>query len=182
MIDMLDMPPSYAPVVIAQASQAKPRNASTARTIGVCHLIENPPNPPGSAVNTMDPTLSAWTYLKRRERPTPNWLTVDEYKAARVSVLQDPAHGLVKDEGDGGYRYAPTPGYYGQDRATLLVEIGGLKIKLMYFFKVMQGVPGGTEGNDPYNDKKLCPNGMYWKISLNPDDPSNGMISFQRLK
>ncbi len=84
-----------------------------------CHLIQNPPNPPGSAANTMDPTLSAWTYLKRHERPTPNWLTVDEYKAAKVSVLRGPAHWSVKDEGDGGYRYAPTPGYYGQDRATL---------------------------------------------------------------
>ncbi len=63
-MDMPNMLAQHPPVVIAQASQAKPGNASTARTIGVCHLIQNPPNPPGSAANTMDPTLSAWTYLR----------------------------------------------------------------------------------------------------------------------
>jgi len=46
---------------------------------------------------------------------------------------------------------------------------------------VMQRV-SGNEGFDPYEDKKLCPNGMFWKISLNPRDPNGGLISFQHLK
>ena|SRR6266568_8178349 len=165
MIDMPDVPPQHAPVVIAQAPQTKQTNATTDRTIGVCQLIENPPNPPGSAVNTLDPTLSAWTYFNRQERPTPGWLTTDAYNAAKVSILRGPAHGAVKDEGSGGYRYAPTSDYYGQDSAALLVEIGDIKVKLIYFFKVLHGVGGGDQ--DPYKDKGNCPKGEMWKISLN---------------
>ncbi len=181
MIDMPEMPPQYVPVVIAQASQAKKASTTADRTIGVCHLIENPPVPPGSAVNSMSPTLLVWGYLKKQERPTPAWLTTDVYNAAKVSILQGPGHGALEDKGGGTYLYAPTPDYYGQDRATLLVEIGELKVKSIYFFSVLKRVLGGTEGYDPHRDKKLCPNGMVWKISLNPGDPNGSLISFQDL-
>lgn len=181
MVDMPDVSPQYASVVvIAQASQAQKGDAKTDRTIGVCQLIENPPIPPETAVNTLDPTLSAWTYLKRQERPTPGWPTTDAYNAARVSIVRGPAHGAVKDEGSGGYRYAPTSNYYGQDSATLLVEIGELKVKLIYFFKVLHGVGGGDQ--DPYKDKENCPKGEMWRISLNPEDSIGGLISLQHLK
>jgi hypothetical protein len=71
----------------------------------------------------------------------------------------------LKNEGSGEYRYHPTPDYYGQDRATMFVEIGSRKVKVIYFFNVMQRVVSGNEGYDPYEDKKLCPNGIFWKIS-----------------
>jgi hypothetical protein len=171
-MDVPDMPPQYTPVVIAQASQATEANATTGRTIGVCHLIENPPIPPETAVNSMSPALSVWGYLKKQERPTPGWLTTDVYRAAKVSILQGPSHGELKNEEKRDYRYVPTLNYYGQDRATLLVEMGDLKVKVMYFFNVMQSVPGGTEGYDSRQDKKNCPKGRMWKISLSTDgDP-----------
>lgn len=40
-MDMPDVPPQYAPVLIAQASQPQRGSAVFDRTISVCHLIEN---------------------------------------------------------------------------------------------------------------------------------------------
>ncbi len=183
MIDMPDVSPQYAPVVvIAQASQAQKGDAKTDRTIGVCHLIENPPVPPESAVNFISPVQSVWGYLEKQERPTPGWLTADVYNAAKATIQAGPGHGKLKDEGSGDYHYHPTADYYGQDRATVLVEVGGLKVKVTYFFKVMRIVSDATDSYDPYRDKKLCPNGMVWKISLNLGDPDGGLISYQHLK
>jgi len=48
-----------------------------------------------------------------------------------------------------------------------------------YFIKVMLGVGGGTEAGDAYDDKKNCPNGRVWKISLNPDDPNAPIYTFE---
>jgi hypothetical protein len=49
----------------------------------------------------------------------------------------------------------------------------------MYFFKLMKSVAPGSEEYDPYKDKKNCPQGYIWKISLNPDDPSTGEFTYQ---
>ena len=92
-------------------------------------------------------------------------MTADIYNAAKISISQGPSHGKLEDERGGDYRYVPTPDYYGQDRATLLVEIGGRKVKVVYFFNVLPGVPGGTDEGAPQEDKKYCPKGEIWKIS-----------------
>src|SRR5258708_761129 len=138
MVDMPDVSSQYAPVMIAQASRATQDKSTTDRTIGICHLIENPPVPPETAVNGLRP--------------------------------------LGPLSGDS--LYVPTPDYHGPDRATLLVEIGGRIVRAIYFFNVMQSVPGGTEGYDPYDDKKYCPKGAMWKISLNPSGQNGRLISF----
>ena len=65
------------------------------------------------------------------------------------------------------------------DRATVLVEIGGYKVKVLYFFKVMQSVAPGSQEYDPYQDKKNCPQGEKWRMSLNPDDLNADLITFQ---
>ncbi len=172
MIDMLDMPPPYAPVVIAQASPSQLGNTTTDRTIGVCHLAQNTQR--DTAVNVISPLVSASLYLQERERKTLDW------KFWKVSVLQGPEHGVLEMGARGGY-YRATGNYIGSDHATLLVEIGDLKVNVIYFFKVSKGGIGGTEGYDPYEDKKNCPKGKTWKVSLNPNDPNGGLISFQHL-
>ena len=181
-MDMPDVPPQYAPVVIAQAPQAQPPalqgSAKVDRTIGVCHLIQNPPIPPLTAVNAMSPVTAVWGYLQTQEQFTSKQLTPGMFNTAKASVLQGPEHGTLKGEWGQNYRYHPTPDYSGQDRATLLVEMGGLKVKVMYFFKVGRSAWGGTEGYDPYQDKKLCPKGPMWKISLNPADPNDQLLTF----
>ncbi|HYS56876.1 MAG TPA: hypothetical protein VEM34_01925 [Burkholderiales bacterium] len=174
MIDMPDVSPQYAPVVIAQASQTKKGESNAGRTIGICHLIENPPMPPETAVNAMSPVRAVSIYFSRVEHEQVG-LT------GEVSVLEGPKRGELEAERGGNYRYRPTRDYYGQDRATLLVEIAGRTVQVIYFFNVLQRV-GGTDGYDPYDDKKYCPKGKRWKISLNPDEPKSGLISFQHLK
>ncbi len=167
MIDMPDAPPQYAPIVlIAQASQAQNGDAKTDRTIGVCHLIENPPIPPGSAVNAISPVTTVWGYLEKQERLTPEQLRAEMFKTAKTSVLHGSGHGELRGTPSGNYRYFPASNYFGPDRATLLVEIGGRKVKVIYFFHVLHGVGGGDQ--DPYMDRKNCPQGELWKISLNP--------------
>jgi len=162
-----------APMIVAQASQAQISNAETERIIGVCQLIQNPPIPPLTAVNAMSPVRSVSIYYRRFEHRE---LGLD----GKVGVLKGPEHGELKEEWGGNYRYNPAPSYYGPDGATLLVEIGGRKVKVVYFFKVQPGPPGGTEGYDPYRDKQNCPNGEMWKISLSPDDPNAGLFTFER--
>jgi len=179
-MDLPDVPPQYAPVVIAEAKQAQKGIANTERTIGVCHLIDAQPESRLSAYNSMSPVLGVWDYLKKQERLTPEQLTVEMFNAAKVSVLQAPAHGELKDVGYQSFSYyLATPNYRGPDHATLLVEIGAYKVNVLYFFNVLGGVPGGTDNYDPYEDKKLCPNGAVWKISLNPDDPNAPIYTFQ---
>src|SRR6266702_3128030 len=174
MVDMPDLPPHYAQVMVVQADAPKQGAAKTDHTIGVCHLIQNPPTPPDTAVNVISPLVSASLYLQERERKTLDW------KFWKVSVLQGPEHGVLEMGARGGY-YRATGNYIGSDHATLLVEIGDLKVNVIYFFKVSKGGIGGTEGYDPYEDKKNCPKGKTWKVSLNPNDPNGGLISFQHL-
>jgi len=177
-----DVPAIYAPVVIAQAAQPQTQTPQLIpvgctkidRTIGICQLINNPPNPPLSAVNATSPRTAVWGYLQMIEKLTPAQLPDEMFSTAKTTLLQGAAHGTVVDEGGGYYRYDPTPGYFGTDRATTLVEMGGRKFKVVYHFKVMDGgAGGGTDGYDPYMQKKNCPKGIHWKISLNPDDPNS---------
>jgi hypothetical protein len=126
----------------------------------------------------MAPALAVRTYLKWQEGVTEDHLGVDAYNAAKVTVLQGPKHGELKAEGGEYYRYEPSSDYRGSDFATVLVEMGAYKVKVQYFFNVLGAVPGGTEGYDPHEDKKYCPQGeRVWKISLNPDDPNRATNS-----
>jgi hypothetical protein len=68
-MDMIDVPPQYAPVIIAQAPQAQQGDAKTDRTVGTCRVIGNPANPsiPGattSAYNSMSPVLATKNYFR----------------------------------------------------------------------------------------------------------------------
>lgn len=141
--------------MVADASTAQNTATQYDRVIGVCHLSENPFDPT-SAVNSMSPPLDTKNYFRVQEH----------YKIEgqpSVSVLQVPAHGTLVDDGGGDYVYYPEKGYLGNDRASLLVDMGGKKIRMEYFFRVMQQVPD-QDGVDPYADN--CPNKVrVWKIS-----------------
>ena len=170
MVDMPDVPPQYAQVMIVQASQAQRSSGQTDRTIGVCSLVENPMR--NSAINGVGPIGAAQLYFQNVERR-------EVLAAGVVTVLTNPQHGTLEQRTDapGGYLYLPKSGYFGPDRAAFLVEMGDKKIRMEYFFKVLEGV-----ADTAYEDKRYCPNGDEWKISLNPDDSNGGLISFQHLK
>ena len=165
-IDMPDVPPQYWPVVVVQASQVPDGDAKTARTIGVCHLIDSSPDAVTSAVNVFDPLGSVEYYLKQVEHRN---VGIE----GKVTLLQGPKHGTL-DMGATSGGYVPNPGYLGRDSASFLVEIGGYKVKVVYSFKILDYVPQGSEGYDPYEDKKYCPKGEHWKISFNLTDPDSG--------
>jgi hypothetical protein len=178
-----DVPPQYAPVVIAQVVQSQKDTANADRTIGVCQLIDNPPNAPRepwTAGNGLDPLRAVRNYFRIIENQR-----VD-LRGARLSVLENPKHGTLQEtisatiEASGyegkGYFYIPEAGYLGKDRVTFLVELAdGRKVKAVHYLKVMIGVV-----EEDIEDKGHCPNGNYWKISFNDSDPNSPVYTFQR--
>lgn len=131
------------------------------RVIGVCHLSANPFDPT-SAVNVLTPQMAIKNYYRIEE----HYMIEGQ---ASISVLSTPTHGVLEGPVNGAYVYYPEKGYLGNDRATLLVEVGGKKIRMEYFFRVMTTVFEG-EGSDPYADN--CPEKVdVWKISTIIDIP-----------
>lgn len=181
-MDMPTTPPQYTPVVVAQAMQPAAQDA--ARTIGVCHPIENKPESKLSAVNGFSPVLSAIAYLEEFEHQVINkradFLSI--FKAAKMTLLQAPKHGeLGLDEQNQVGRYFSSDySYEGLDSATVLVEVGGYKVKVIYRFVLMKNVPGSSDQGTATDDKKTCPNGYRWKISTTPD--ANGNITISSVK
>jgi hypothetical protein len=168
-MDMPDLPPQYAQVMLVQASQSQP--AKYDRTIGICQAIENPPHPDypqGSAVNSMQPVGELRQYFRKQEKQKLEG-------PSTVNVLEMPKHGELKDQGtfvithgakvdtgERGYSYLPSPGYLGDDRAVLQVEIAGMKIKVVYSFHVVESM--GNDANEIF-----CGPSRYKRLSV----PSN---------
>jgi hypothetical protein len=175
----------YPSVVIAQAPKTQPQTSPAAagratveRTIGVCQLIENPPIPALTAANVAAPAMAAWSYLTGVEKFK---LSEDMSETAKTTLLDGAKHGELKVTPSGNYRYHPTTGYYGTDRATVLVEMGNYKVKVVIHIKVMQPGIGGTEGYDPYMQKENCPKGPQWKISqIAADFGADDLLAWQR--
>lgn len=151
------------------------------RTIGVCQLIQGADKPP-SAFNAMSPTTAAWIYLRRVENLA-KVVTEETFVNAKTTLLKGATHGALKyigtEQGEAYYRYYPDSGYAGADQATFLVEMGNYKVTLIYHFKV-GGEFGATDGYNSYDDKKNCPNGMYWKISATQDANSNLAVNWKK--
>jgi hypothetical protein len=165
--DMPDIPPQNAPVMIAQANQAQLATNNIDRTVGVCHIVPNGPyHDRDSAENLIEPAVAAFEYFRLYEHRTVSF-------QAKVTILQNPKHGILKDVGEGVYSYQPNFGYLGKDQATVSVEIGGFKVKVAYFFQAIDGV---AIGNTTYKD--LCgKKGYRWKISTTLDANGNSTLT-----
>ena len=153
-LDTPNAPPQHTAVLLVQTSQAQQVAATNDRTIGVCQLIGNP-DPEETAVNVLSPIDAVQGYFYSLEHRRLE-------SAAQVTILKNPLHGTLVDEGDGAYRYRPTAGYLGNDNATLLVEMGGYKVKVIVVFHVLEG-PLLGDTSDLYNE--LCPK-LVRRISL----------------
>jgi len=182
--DVPDVPPQNVPVLIAQANQAQPSNVRAEHIVGVCQVI---PNGAVLATPTTEfgllPIFEAKEYLNSYEHRT-----VTELGA--ITILQQPKHGILRllteaDRGtffdrsagpvnptDPGHLYLPKKGYFGKDSATVLVDFGGLKVKVVYFF---QTVDRGTVPEGLTED--LCKKGPLWKISSALDANVNSPIT-----
>jgi hypothetical protein len=179
--DVPDAPPQNVPVLIAQANQGQ-RGDSTTRTLGVCRVV---PNGPQLVTPTMEyvllPQFDAQDYLDLYEHRTVTGTPT-------VTILQQPQHGNMRliTEADGnafasgrfdptnpGYVYLPEKGYLGRDSATVLAEIGGIKVKVVYFF---QTTDGGTVP-ESLADRLCGKKGSTWKISANLDHAGVSLIT-----
>ena len=165
-----DVPVQYAPVIVAQASQSQDP-AKIDRTIGVCHLVNSlgvaGRDVPLSPVYVISPAETVSDYINIFEK---RYVGLE----GNITLLQGAEHGELKKEDGKYYRYTPVANYIGSDHATFLIEIGGLKVKAVYYFKVIDGgAIGATEGQD----KKNCPKGMFWKISTPSDANGNLIVS-----
>ena len=139
--DMPNVPPQDVPVMIAQANQAQASDTTTVRTLGVCFPA---PNNNYSAANSIDPIIEAGLYLQQYENRKFDPSNI----SGTVTILQQPTHGILRlvtqadvgtiliDNGEHidpafpNYFYLPEQGYLGKDSATLLVDIGGIKVNI----------------------------------------------------
>ena len=171
-MDMPEVPPQYTPVIVAQASPAQQQG--TERTIGVCHPIENKKESRLSAVNSTSPLAAAYTYLTDVEHRK---IEDAAYFAAKMTLLQAPMHGKLLLDNDSGAYFSADHSYEGPDSATVLVEVGGYQVKVIYHFVLMSDVPGSNEAGDATDNKTICPNGYIWKISSTLDADGNSTVT-----
>lgn len=138
------------------------------RTLGVCHPA---PNEFYSLENSIGPKGDAAFYLRSYEQKK-----VTNTFPGTITILQQPKHGILRllteadrgtffdsaagpvDPTDPGYLYLPENGYLGKDKAVFLVEIGGVKVQIVYFFQAISAPVGDVE--------VVCgKKGYRWKIS-----------------
>lgn len=168
-IDMPSIPPQEQTIVMVQADSAQQQIVSKERTLGVCHPVPN----------SIPPEGARGEYVVNLIQSAKSYFTLYEHQKVagetNVTVVKGPAHGslqLITEanvatfmsgrfvDGNRSYAYFPNPGYVGNDRATFLVDIGGQKVKLVYFFQSVDH-PLGDTGFD-----ELCAKtGIKWKIS-----------------
>jgi hypothetical protein len=175
--DMPNVPPQVAPVMIAQVHQAQGGNLEKIRTLGVCQPV---PNELYSLENDIDPIRSAEIYFQLYEKQ-------EIQGGGTITILQQPHHGNLRlvTEADGdtfgtgrfdssnpGYIYLPEKGYVGKDKAIVLVEIGAVKVKVVYFLHAIEGGLGNY-GGELYCGKT----GPFWKISSTLDANGNSTIT-----
>ena len=171
-MDMPDVPPQYTPIIVAQATQVQQQGVE--RTIGICHPIENRLESKLSAVNSVSPVGAAYSYLKNIEH---RQIDNAAYLAAKMTLLQAPTHGELLLDNDSGSYFSSDYTYTGPDQATVLVEIGDYKVKVIYHFVLMQNVPGSNDEGTATDNKNICPNGYMWKITTTNDASGNLIVS-----
>jgi hypothetical protein len=162
-LDVPNLPQQYAPVMVAQTHQVKNKAVAPMRTMGICQPVSNYPGAEISGSNVLDSVAAAVNYFWRFEKRNMKEGEAD----AKVTFVQLPKHGKLVDEGNGAYTYRPESGYFGKDSATSVVEIGGYRVKLVYFLQAVNSVASGNRAEELFCGAK----GYQWKISTNPDTP-----------
>jgi hypothetical protein len=146
---------------VAQAIMSAPQKVSY-RTIGICHLAENP-SEPGNATNMLSPVTEVEIYFHNHHWELP--------EAVTAKVVRPPAHGtLTPDYPDSPnvLVYHPHPGYLGKDRVTVIASIGEKPLRIEYFVNVMTVVQADDQEPGVY-ERGDCPvNARVWDIKTVP--------------
>ncbi|RUL68507.1 Ig-like domain-containing protein [Dyella choica] len=144
-------------VIVAQASQVN-HGARREHILGICQAIpsfqKTPPtiNEQGEYVLSF-PAAGSDYFQMYENKVLPDTGT--------ATVQSQPKHGILEDDGGGNYTYLPNPGYLGEDGATFLVDLNSQKVKVIYFFHVIEG--HADMNSDRF--QSLCKDGGMWQIS-----------------
>lgn len=137
--------------------------------IGYCHPVANGNFDPKGADSTLTPNVQAKEFLNYQKHHAIDGTT-------NTSILSMPKHGALYKvtEADKGryyseeaslppsisyYIYIPEAGYVGKDNATVLVDFGSVRVKMVYFFNVT-----GNSGFSDCDWPRLCEK-TQWEIS-----------------
>lgn len=148
-MDTPDLPQQSPQVMLVQAAQTQQTKAQYDRIVGVCDTAEAG----GGGVSPVSALQNYFSIIEKKVITGPS----------TVTVLVMPKHGELDDRGtmvnsggklvDSGvrhYSYYPQQGYFGEDRVIFMVEMGGMKVKLVYSLHV-------TEISDDETDSIYCP-------------------------
>jgi hypothetical protein len=156
-MDMPDVPPQFAPIVVAQTTQAQQSMIKVDRTLGVCQVVQNPAHThiPGEDFNAQNST-APFGVVK-------NYIYDFEERIVeadgKMTILQNPKNGILRGyPAERNYLYIPNQGFVGKDSATILVEMDGRKFKLIYDIHVLETPVTYLD------EEELCPQ-LTWKIS-----------------
>lgn len=161
---MPNIPPQMPQIVIAQATPHPSSPGGFPRIIGTCDVVENPATEaPGgaiseesvSATNAVGALAAIHYYFVYKHQDV-------DLTDAKVSMLKGPKHGKIETFGHPGAEgfYIADKGYYGPDRVTFRVTIGGKDIRVVNFLHVVRFATDQAESS-------LCPNDTSgaWKIA-----------------
>lgn len=162
-------------VIVAFAGNTSSR--TSIHTIGECQLVDNGPtvgsNGETSFNSAVTYTLQAATsYLQKFGHH--NDITLEDLSTAKVSVIQNPSHGIIvidKDDPSGTtLLYQPNLGYFGDDFAVTMAKLMGTEVKVFHFFHVLNGPTVNLY------DSECGKRGGEWKISSSPSTPPSSGI------
>jgi predicted chitinase len=157
--DMYAAPPQSPTIVmVAQTNQAQDNTKAAGRAIGVCELVENDETMNVASISAIS---SAELYIQEYEHLGD--FTEEDVNSEKATILQLPKHGTLGKDTEptlnGMYIYTPNKGYVGKDFAVVLVEIKGIKIKVFYYFHVLDHETTGLW------NLECGKKGGQWKIS-----------------
>ncbi len=165
-MDMSDVP-SQQLVQVAEVRVSQSKQEKLFGTVGVCVPVPNADHQGREGtMHSLHPQEGAGSIFKLKMPPAidPVDLSAD-IEAASVKLLKLPEHGVLEIEGGWNFKYKPNQGFFGNDKITFLVDIGGhSKIKAVYFIKVVN-----EENNDNVKKfeeryRKYC-SPDFWLIS-----------------
>jgi hypothetical protein len=181
-VDMLIMDiPDASPLQMIHVAEARMNQTNQNNlfgTVGICWFVPNAndsgdytasgylvPYPPSEY---LVPQM-ADVIFKFKTPPNIDPLDLAAYiDAAKITVLKNPAYGLLEITDDGRtFNYIPNQGYFGNDRVEFMVDIVGYgKVKVIYYIKVVdeENTIEANANKFKERQKKYC-TPYFWLIS-----------------
>lgn len=151
-----DQASTQSPIMIVAAA-----NSTKEKVVGACLPVEGD-SAEGVSLNFGS---AAQDYLVRYEHKDPMDVDISRVQIKLLAVTRSPENGQLTMIQNSPYplaQYLPSAGYYGKDRVEATVFVGNDIVRVVYNFVIQRK---NVEKLQPVEEKKLCPRGLYWKIS-----------------